>query len=179
MKDEERKRIIEILKNGEMLSSDWASVLFPNQRRECELVYEGKAREEDILAETMAVPLQQTRIFGNNDDGWHNKLIFGDNLQVMKSLLEDKNKGTLCNANGTLGIKLVYIDPPFTTKKAMQEKGGTLAYQDKIAGGQFLEFLRKRLILIRELLSDDWKYLYTSGLADEFLRSSVDGRSFW
>lgn len=29
------------------------------------------------------------------------------------------------------------------------------AYQDKLAGAVFIEFLRKRLILIRELLSDN------------------------
>ena len=175
MKDEERNRIIELLKKDEMLSSEWASVLFPNQRRECELVYEGKAREEDILAETMAVPLQQTRIFGDNGDGWHNKLIFGDNLQVMKSLLEDKNNGTLCNANGTPGIKLVYIDPPFSTNKEMQGKGGTQAYQDKLAGGQFLEFLRKRLILIRELLSDDGSvYIHLDWRMNSYVRVLMD-----
>ena len=143
MKDEERQRIIEILESGEMLSSDWAPVLFPNQRRECELVYEGKAREEDILAETMSVPLQQTRRFGKNGSGWYNKLIFGDNLQVMKSLLEDRKSGKLCNADGTSGIRLVYIDPPFSTKKEIQGTGGAPAYQDKLAAGEFLEFLRK------------------------------------
>ena len=39
MKDAERQQIITLLENGEMLSSEWACVLFPNQKRECELVY--------------------------------------------------------------------------------------------------------------------------------------------
>jgi hypothetical protein len=34
----------------------------------------------------MAVPLQAVRTFGKNGDGWHNMLIFGDNLQVLKRL---------------------------------------------------------------------------------------------
>ncbi|MCX6880279.1 MAG: hypothetical protein NTW21_41710 [Verrucomicrobia bacterium] len=50
-----------------------------------------KEREEDIIANMLAVPLQKVRTFGKNGDGWHNKLIFGDNLQVMKSLLEMKH----------------------------------------------------------------------------------------
>ena len=175
MKDEERQRIIEILESGEMLSSEWASVLFPNQRRECELVYDGKVREEDILAETMSVPLQQTRLFGKNGNGWQNKLIFGNNLQVMKSLLEDKKSGKLCNADGTPGIRLVYIDPPFSTKKEMKGTGGVPAYQDKLAAGEFLEFLRKRLILIRELLSDDGSvYVHLDWRMNSYVRVLMD-----
>lgn len=82
-------------------------------------------------------------------------LIFGDNLQVMKSLLEMKKAGKLCNADGTPGVRLVYIDPPFATKQDFAGTQDQKAYQDKIAGGQFLEFLRRRLVLIRELLSED------------------------
>ncbi len=175
MKDAERKRVIELLESGEMLSSEWSSVLFPNQRRERELVYDGKAREEDILAETMSVPLQQTRLFGNNGNGWHNKLIFGDNLQIMKSLLDDKKGGKLCNADGTSGIRLVYIDPPFSTKKEMQGIGGAQAYQDKLVAGKFLEFLRKRLILIRELLSDDGSvYVHLDWRMNSYVRVLMD-----
>ena len=189
MKDAERKHIISILESGEMPSSEWSAILFPNQKRECELVYDGKAREEDILAETMSVPLQQTRLFGNNGNGWHNKLIFGDNLQIMKSLLDDKKSGKLCNADGTPGIRLVYIDPPFSTKKEMQGIGGAQAYQDKLVAGEFLEFLRKRLILIRELLSDDgsvyvhldWRMsAYVRVLMDEvFGKNNFVNESIW
>ena len=175
MNDDERKQIIAILESGGMLSSDWAPVLFPNQKRECELVYDGKAREEDILAETMSVPLQETRLFGNNGNGWHNKLIFGDNLQVMKSLLEDKKSGKLCNSDGTPGIRLVYIDPPFSTKREMQGTGGEEAYQDKLAAGEFLEFLRKRLVFIRELLSDDGSvYVHLDWRMNSYVRVLMD-----
>ena len=53
----------------------------PPEKRECELVYHGKEPEEDILADTLTVPLQPVRTFGDNGVGWHNMLIFGDNLQ--------------------------------------------------------------------------------------------------
>lgn len=155
MNDELRQRVIQSLQRGEDLPNEWARELFPPEKREYELVYHGKEREEDIIAGTMAVPLQAERTFGKNGVDWHNMLIFGDNLQVMKTLLEQKKAGTLCNADGTPGIRLVYIDPPFATKQDFKGAQDQAAYQDKIMGAQFLEFLRKRLVLIRELLSDD------------------------
>jgi hypothetical protein len=121
MEEELRQRVIEKLQKGEELTAEWARYLFPPEKREYELVYYGKEREEDILANTLAVPLQPIRTFGNNGEGWHNMLIFGDNLQVMKSLLEMKKAGKLCNADGTAGVRLVYIDPPFATSKNSEE----------------------------------------------------------
>jgi site-specific DNA-methyltransferase (adenine-specific)/adenine-specific DNA-methyltransferase len=155
MNDEQREEIIRRLQKGEELSPEWARILFPPEKREYELVYHGKEREEDIIANTLAVPLQKVRSFGKNGDGWHNKLIFGDNLQVMKSLLEMKRAGELCNADGTQGVRLVYIDPPFATKRDFTGSKDQKAYQDKIEGAAFIEFLRKRLVLLKELLADD------------------------
>jgi hypothetical protein len=114
-----------------------------------------KEREEDILANTLAVPLQPMRTFGKNDKGWHNMLVFGDNLLVMKSLLELKKAGHLCHADGTPGVRLVYIDPPFATKQEFSGNEDQKAYQDKVVGAQFLEFLRQRLAFMSELLSED------------------------
>ena len=151
---EQRQEIIRLLEKGEELSPEWARILFPPEKREYELVYHGKEREEDILANTLAVPLQPVRTFGSNGE-WSNMLIFGDNLQVMKSLLEMKKAGKLCNADGTPGARLIYIDPPFATKQEFRGSQDQKAYQDKIAGAQFLEFLRKRLVFLRELLSAD------------------------
>ena len=159
MTPEQREEIIRLLSKGEELSPEWARILFPPEKREYELVYHGKEREEDILANTLAVPLQPVRTFGSNgskmNGEWHNMLIFGDNLQVMKSLLEMKRAGKLCNADGSAGARLIYIDPPFATKQDFKGTQDQKAYQDKIAGSLFLEFLRKRLIFLRELLSDD------------------------
>jgi site-specific DNA-methyltransferase (adenine-specific)/adenine-specific DNA-methyltransferase len=63
MEDELRKRVIEKLQKGEELPADWARFLFPPEKREYELIYYGKEREEDILANTLAVPLQPVRTF--------------------------------------------------------------------------------------------------------------------
>ena len=80
MTPEQRAEIIRRLQDGTELSPEWARILFPPEKREYELVYHGKEREEDILANTLAVPLQAVRTFGKNGgNDWHNMLIFGDN----------------------------------------------------------------------------------------------------
>jgi len=152
---EQRQELIRLLEAGEDISPEWARVLFPPEKREYELVYHGKDPEGDIISDTLAVPLQPVRTFGRNGENWHNMLIFGDNLQVMKTLLEMKKAGRLCNADGTPGVRLIYIDPPFATKQDFRGTEDQKAYQDKLKGAVFIEFLRKRLILLRELLADD------------------------
>jgi site-specific DNA-methyltransferase (adenine-specific)/adenine-specific DNA-methyltransferase len=118
---------------------------------------------------------------GNTDADWANMLIFGDNLQVLKSLLQMKQNGKLKNSDGTSGIRLIYIDPPFATRQEFRGSQDQKAYQDKIAGARFLEFLRKRLVFLRELLSEngsiyvhlDWKKgHYVKVLMDEVFGES-------
>ncbi|MCX6972605.1 MAG: site-specific DNA-methyltransferase [Verrucomicrobia bacterium] len=175
MDDEQRLEIIRLLKSKEEISPEWARILFPPEKREYELVYHGKEREEDIIANTLAVPLQKVRTFGKNGDGWHNKLIFGDNLQVMKSLLEMKRAGKLCNADGTPGVRLIYIDPPFATMQDFQGADEQKAYQDKIGGARFVEFLRKRLVLMRELLTHDGAiYVHLDWKKAHYIKVAMD-----
>lgn len=162
MEKERQQRIYELLKrgaklieNGDELPVEWAREFFPPERREYELIYHGKESEEKILADTMAVPLQPVSTFGTNGVDWHNMLILGDNLQAMKTLLQMKERGDLINADGTPGARLIYIDPPFSTKRDFRGSQDQKAYQDRIAGAEFLEFLRKRLVFIHELLASD------------------------
>lgn len=174
--DSQRAEIVDLLEQGKDLPGDYKHLLFPPERQEYELVYAGKEREEDILAETMAVPLQPIRTFGDSDAGWRNLLILGDNLQAMKTLLKMKEQGQLVNADGTRGVRLVYIDPPFATKQEFRSGQDERAYQDRISGATFLEFLRKRFVLMRELLTqngllyvhlDYRKVHYAKALLDE------------
>ena len=69
-----RKQLIKILEEGREIPEDYKHILFPeSQRKEYELVYAGKEREEDILAETMRVPLQPVKTFCNGqktENGW-------------------------------------------------------------------------------------------------------------
>ena len=86
-----------------------------------------------------------------------NLLIKGDKLKALNYLLQEKSlKGR---------IDLVYIDPPFATGNSFtvsegrnatisNVKNGEVAYTDKLFGKEFIDFLRQRLVLIRELMSD-------------------------
>lgn len=157
-----------------------------------ELVWPGKYKEDGTRAELPGVnlPFQvietvnesratreakkggiQTGLFdvyeGKEGDtfeaGWRNKLIWGDNLLVMGSLLE-KFAGK---------IDLIYIDPPFDTGSDFSYKVqvGTddeplrgkepsiieeLAYRDTWGEGydSYLNMMAPRLLLLRDLLSD-------------------------
>jgi len=182
LSEAEINNVVELLRQGKPLADDYKGALFEN-KREYELTYAEKEREEDILVNTMAVPLQKVKTFlnGKNGDEWTNKLVFGDNLQVLKTLLEMKHEGKLKNANGLSGVKLIYIDPPFSTKQDFRGSQDQKAYQDKIAGAKFLEFLRKRLIFLRQLLTPDGgifvhldyrKKHYVKALMDEIFDES-------
>jgi len=187
LSDDKRQDIIKLLRDGKELPFDYRDMLFPTQKREYELIYANKERREDILSDTMAVPLQPIRTFGTGELNEHNMLIFGDNLQAMKTLLRMKEQGQLVNADGSLGVKCVYIDPPFATKE--EYKGEERAYYDKVVGAQFVEFLRKRLIFLHELLAHngsifvhlDWKKgQYIKVLLDEiFTEQRFENEIIW
>ncbi len=154
---EESKKYVEM---GQEIPIDFQKIMFPSGRKECELVYGGKESYEQILTKVIAVPLQEEKKFPTSskidDEKWTNKLIFGDNLQILKTLIEMKKRGLLINSDGTHGVKLIYIDPPFSTRRDFKASGESQkAYSDKLAGADFLEWLRKRIVLLRELLSDD------------------------
>ena len=104
------------------------------------------------------------------EEGWKNKLIWGDNLLVMGSLLE-QFAGK---------IDLIYIDPPFATgadfsfktqigdgdletkkQSIIEEK----AYRDTWGRGleSYLAMLRDRAILMRQLLHSEGKLLVHIG----------------
>ena len=154
MNDKIRKHIIELLTNGEDIPVEFQEDIFPTTKKEYELKYAGKEKKEVILNDTMSVPFQAIKHFGDVKAGeWANMLIFGDNLQALKHLLKMKEEGKLKNSDGSDGIKLIYIDPPFATKQDFQGNQEQKAYQDKIVGAKFIEFLRKRIILMKELLS--------------------------
>jgi adenine-specific DNA-methyltransferase len=114
------------------------------------LFYKNKKDEKDILEQT---PRAELKVFSGK--GARNKLIHGDNLPVLKNLLDDYAGK----------IDLIYIDPPFATNsnfKIGENRANTIsssdtdaiAYSDTLVGAEFLEFLRERLIFLRELLSE-------------------------
>ena len=114
------------------------------------LDYKIKKTELEILEESLEyenIDLSDTKT---------NLLFSGENFEVLSRLLNNgyKNK-----------IDLIYIDPPFATTNDFvitdnrvstisKPKEGIVAYSDKLVGQEYLEFIRERLVLMRELLSE-------------------------
>jgi len=86
---------------------------------------------------------------------WSNMLIFGDNVTGLETLLEKRRRGGLKSSDNSDGVRLVYIDPPFASGARFSAECGGHAYGDKRKGAEFLAFMRARLMLLRELLSED------------------------
>jgi adenine-specific DNA-methyltransferase len=113
-----------------------------SQNSEVFLSYEGKMSEQEILT----LPSEKSVIVRKNKTGI-NRLYYGNNLPILLSLLKDSQ------VRGK--VKLIYIDPPFATKSVFQSRSQIDAYSDLLSGSNYLEFLRKRLVILRELLAED------------------------
>lgn len=108
---------------------------------------------------TQYYPAQLKEVYGEEIDGWMNKIYWGDNLQVMSHLLKTY-RGE---------INLIYIDPPFDSKadykKKIELKGKKVnndrtafeekQYTDIWTNDEYLQFMYERLILMKELLADN------------------------
>jgi len=107
------------------------------------LCYEGKRGEAEILQGRVA----ELERLGSIGCGHANRLYLGENAALLRNLLSDNElrKKT----------RLVYIDPPYATGSEFATRGLEHAYDDVAVGAQYLEFLRERLVLLRELLAED------------------------
>lgn len=160
--------LIERLQKGEILPDDYKYKLFPVKQKEYELVYGGKMRREDILANedgVFPVPLQIEKIFNGKreqwNDGWKNIIAFGDNLQFLKTIYENKDSLIKDKIKGK--IKLIYIDPPFGTGDEYEGNRGQKGYTAKSKGAEFVEFIRRRIIVAKEILDDDGLIMIRQG----------------
>lgn len=117
------------------------------------------------------------------EEGWKNKLVWGDNMLVMGSLLE-KFAGK---------IDLIYIDPPFATgtdfsfTAPIGEAGDSVfkeqslieekAYRDTWGRGSdsYLDMMRARLQVLRELLSPNGTiYVHIDWTIGHYLKLVLD-----
>lgn len=124
-------------------------------------------------------PAQLKESYGDDVDGWRNKIYWGDNLQVMSHLLK----------NFRVKVNLIYIDPPFDSKADYKKKikmKGTKAESDKSAfeekqygdiwtNDEYLQFIYERLILCRELLCDSGAiYVHCDWHKSHYMRTILD-----
>lgn len=115
-----------------------------------------------------SVPLRKALDFYKHDRGWANRLVAGDSLLVMNSLLKKE---------GMAGqVQMIYIDPPygikygsnfqpFTNKRDVKDRSDAdltqepemiKAFRDTWELGihSYLTYLRDRLLLARDLLNE-------------------------
>ncbi|MCF7896642.1 site-specific DNA-methyltransferase [Candidatus Gracilibacteria bacterium] len=181
--DNEKRDIIKYLESGKPLPEKYRFLLF-DSNREVELLWNGKTDE----VENTVLPFQtieqideprseekitdQASLFdtsGRQMKGWSNKLIWGDNKLILSSL----NNGPLrkqIEAEG--GIKLIYIDPPFSAGldytigvsigdgESIQKSPSIIeefAYRNTWGkgGNTFLSMLYERVKMMKDLLADD------------------------
>ncbi len=177
----EINELMQLLGTGQPLPQHWRHRLFPNSYRaqetgkEYRLVYDEKLKREEVLAQTPAAPWQLVREFCTDRphaNGWRNLLVWGDNLLALRELLADQQGPDRFGTRGK--IKLIYIDPPFATRQDFM-KDKEKAYRDKVLGAQFIEFLRRRLILLRELLADDGSiYVHLDTKKGHYIKAVLD-----
>lgn len=128
---------------------------------------------------TQYYPAKLKETFGEDTDGWLNKIFWGDNLQVMSHLLKEY-RGK---------VDLIYIDPPFDSKadykmtielRGKNVQTDSTNFEEKQYGDiwnndEYLQFMYERLILMRELLSDKGSiFLHCDWHKVHHLRSIMD-----
>ena len=137
-----------------------------------QLIYEGKKNKEDIL--NKEYPYSFSRPWNKEN----NLLIQGDNLISLQLLLKRYDlRGK---------IDFIYIDPPFATNNVFvigEERTRTIsgsnadkiAYKDTLLGEEFIEFLRERLILAYELLSEKGSiYVHLDYKIGHYIKIAMD-----
>jgi len=109
---------------------------------------------------------RQAHLGDEGSADWTNRLIYGDNLLAMAALLAGDEQTPSLRGK----VDLIYIDPPFDSKAdyrtkislpgvELEQKPTVIeqfAYSDTWSDGtaSYLEMIVPRLILMRELLSD-------------------------
>jgi adenine-specific DNA-methyltransferase len=134
-----------------------------------ELSYPGKKTVKEILDDT---PI--CNLYGENLH--KNILIKGENLAVLQNLRDSY----------TNKIDLIYIDPPFSTNTTFtigetrvstisMSNDDDVAYIDDLKGYDFIEFIRERLIVARELLSNTGSiYLHIDYKIGHYIKIIMD-----
>jgi len=129
---------------------------------------EDEGPRQQSLFETLKRPLREVIEFYRHRDGWTNRLLAGDSLLVMNSLLEKEGLGGK--------VQMVYFDPPYGIKYGSNfqpfvnrrdvkdgkdqdltaEPEMIKAFRDTWELGihSYLSYLRDRLLLARELLHE-------------------------
>lgn len=186
--DNEKRDIIKFLEAGKPLPEKYRFLLFKDDR-EVELVWNGKTNEVTnvVLPFQVIEQIDEPRegkefgdkgtlfdFSGKQITGWTNKLIWGDNKLILSSL---KNGPMRKEIEAQGGVKLIYIDPPFSAGldysinvsigdgETLQKNPSIIeefAYRNTwgAGGNTFLSMLYERVQLMRDLLAEDGIFFF-------------------
>ena len=202
LSDNEKRDLVKLIEEGKNLPEKYRFLLFENSRQ-IELNWNGKSEEVTNIdlpfqiieqvdePRTENVKLAQGSFdfaSGRQTAGWTNKLIWGDNKYILSSLKNGPMRDEIENEGG---IKLIYIDPPFDVgadfsmdvevgENSYHKKPNVLehiAYRDTWGLGKdsFLSMIYERLILMKDLLSEDGSiFVHCDTRVNYLLRSILD-----
>jgi adenine-specific DNA-methyltransferase len=120
-------------------------VPLPEDNAKVTLNYSNKADQLDIIR---PVPRRFLMMDRNNarelSEFPKNAFILDDNFFVLNELIREGVK-----------VNLYYLDPPYGTGFDFHSRDLEHAYKDTLGLGAYIEFMRRRLILMRETMADD------------------------
>ncbi len=115
-------------------------------QRKLGLVWERDEIEADKARNTDFVALDLDEKLSFGDAQYENLIIEGDNFDALRALLVTHRRK----------IKCIYIDPPYNTgNKDWVYNDNYISSEDRFRHSTWLEFMYQRLVLARDLLSDD------------------------
>lgn len=120
-------------------------VPLPDENASVELVYQNKAALKDIIRvvsrKLLSIGAKPPYTVQSLTD---NCFVLDDNFFVLNELISQGRK-----------VTLFYLDPPYGTGFDFQSRELEHAYQDSMGQAAYVEFMRRRLILMRECMTDD------------------------
>jgi len=169
--------------------------LMKNGKKEAQRILDGISNSNKITLQTNEIVLPSKdssglfkgRIKDIGSEEWFNRIIYGDNLLAMQALLAGDEK--ISSMRGK--FDLIYIDPPFDSKADYRTKVSLpdveieqrptvieqFAYSDTWKDGtaSYLQMMVPRLVLLRELLSDQGNlYLHIGIQTSHYIKIILD-----
>jgi len=202
--DNEKRDLVKLIELGKDIPEKYRFLLF-GDKRQVEVTWNNKNNEISnivfpfqIIEQVDEPRNEQVKLMqssfdfasGRQNSGWVNKLIWGDNKYILSSIKNGPLREEIENEGG---IKLIYIDPPFSVgqdytidieigdNEIFNKEPSVIenfAYRNtwNREGNSFLQMLYERIFLMKELLKDDgvlvlridfhWGH-YVKGILDE------------
>lgn len=136
------------------------------KRQTVRLSYTGAATEDEILSPTHHKILGiDSAASDQNQAIQPNAFVFADNEIALKNMIHSGST-----------VDLIYTDPPFMTGKAfITSKTQSSAYNDNLGVAEYIEFMRQRFLLMREVLNDTGSiYVHIGPQAVAYLKILLD-----